>query len=65
MGQELCDSVKEACRLFSKDFPGVAIKALKFDLQKEEDGIGADWHPSPKTHRKAAKKLIAALKNWI
>lgn len=65
MGQELCDSVKEACKLFSKNFPGVAIKALKFDLQKEEDGIGADWHPSPKTHRKAAKKLIAALKNWI
>ena len=65
MGQELCDSVKEACRLFSKDFPGVAIKALKFDLQKEEDGIGADWHPSAVTHKKAAKKLTAALKDWI
>ncbi len=65
MGQELCDSVKEACKLFSKDFPSVQIKSLKFDMQKEEDGIGADWHPSPKTHRKAAKKLIAALKDWI
>ena len=65
MGQELCDSVKEACKLFSKDFPAVPVKTVRFDLQKEEDGIGADWHPSPKTHRKAAKKLIAALKNWI
>ncbi len=65
MGQELCDSVKEACKLFSKDFPNVPVKAVKFDLQKEEDGIGADWHPSPVTHRKAAKKLTAALKEWI
>ena len=64
MGQELCDSVKEACKLFSKDFPSVPVKAVKFDLQKEEDGIGADWHPSPVTHKKAAKKLITALKEW-
>ena len=61
MGQELCDSVKEACKLFSRDFPNVVIKTLKFDLQKESDGIGADWHPSPTTHKKAAKKLTAAL----
>ena len=64
MGQELCESVKEACKLFSKDFPGVPVKAVKFDIQKEEDGIGADWHPSAVTHRKAAKKLTAALKEW-
>ena len=65
MGQELCDSVKEACKLFSKDFPSVAIKAVKFDMQKEEDGIGADWHPSPVTHKKAAKKLTVALREWV
>ena len=61
MGQELCDSVKEACNLFSKDFPGVQIKSLRFDMQKESDGIGADWHPSPVTHKKAAKKLTKLL----
>ena len=65
MGQELCDSVKEACNLFSKDFPTVPVKTVKFDLQKEEDGIGADWHPSAVTHKKAAKKLTAALKDWV
>ena len=64
MGQELCDSVKEACKLFSKDFPSVPVKTVKFDLQKEEDGIGADWHPSPVTHKKAAKKLTAVLREW-
>ena len=64
MGQELCKSVSEACRLFSKDFPSVPVKTVRFDLQKEEDGIGADWHPSPVTHKKAAKKLTAALKGW-
>ena len=65
MGQELCSSVKEACRLFSKDFPSVPVKTVRFELQKEEDGIGADWHPSAVTHKKAAKKLIAALKSWV
>ena len=65
MGQELCDSVEEACRLFSKDFPSVPVKAVRFDLQKESDGIGADWHPSPVTHKKASKKLATALKEWV
>ncbi len=65
MGQELCDSVEEACKLFSMDFPSVPVKTLRFDLQKESDGIGADWHPSPVTHKKAAKKLAKFLKEWV
>lgn len=65
MGQELCASVEEACKLFSMDFPSVPVKTLRFDLQKESDGIGADWHPSPVTHKKAAKQLVKILKDWV
>ena len=65
MGQELCNSVEAACKLFSMDFPSVPVKTVRFDLQKESDGIGADWHPSPVTHRKAARKLAAVLKEWV
>lgn len=64
MGQDLCDSVKEACELFANDFPQVQIKSVKFDLQKEEDGIGTDWHPSLVTHKKTGAKLASELKNW-
>jgi len=65
MGQELCASVEEAASLFSTDFPSVPVKTLRFDLQKESDGIGADWHPSAKTHKKAAKRLVKELKGWL
>ena len=64
MGQELCASVEEAVNLFSKDFPAVQIKSVKFPVQEEADGIAADWHPSAVTHKKAATQLAAALKNW-
>ena len=62
MGEALNDSVKEAVELFKKDFPSVTAKAVLFTQQLESDGIGADWHPSPVTHKKAAATLTAALR---
>ena len=64
MGQELCDSMKEALDLFHKDFPAVPVKYVKFPVQDAADGIGADWHPSAKTHQKMADQLAGELKNW-
>ncbi len=63
MGQALNDSVAEALSLFKKDFPNVKAKFLAFKEQDEKDGIGADWHPSAITHKKAAAKLAAAITN--
>lgn len=65
MGQELCDSVFEAVNLFGQDFPKVPVKALKLEMQKEEDGIGTDWHPSRKTQSKIADFLETELKEWF
>lgn len=62
MGEALNDSVKEAVELFKKDFPTVTAKAVLFTQQLESDGIGADWHPSALTHKKAAALLAAALR---
>ena len=62
MGQDLCGAVKEAVTLFKADFPKAEISVLKFDVQDEADGIGADWHPSAKTHQKMAQKLVAHLR---
>ena len=57
MGEALNDSVKEAVELFKKDFPKTCAEFLPFTQQLESDGIGADWHPSAVTHKKAAEKL--------
>ena len=61
MGEALNDSVKEAVELFKKDFPKVCAEFLPFTQQLEADGIGADWHPSALTHKKAAEKLISLI----
>lgn len=64
MGQLLCDSVEEALSLFKKDFPSVKTKNVKFPQQLDEDGIGADWHPSAKTHLKISEILYKEISNW-
>ena len=61
MGEALNDSVKEAVELFKKDFPKTCAEFLPFTQQLESDGIGADWHPSAVTHKKAAEKLISLI----
>ena len=63
MGEALNSSVVEAVELFKKDFPKVRADYLLFTEQKPEDGIGADWHPSPVTHKKAAALLTEKIKS--
>ena len=62
MGEALNESVAEAVELFKKDFPAVKAKAVLFKEQLESDGIGADWHPSAVTHKKAAALLAKELR---
>ena len=39
------------------------VQLIEFATQRGDDGFGADWHPSLKTHRIMADKLIQTLKN--
>ena len=64
MGSELNESVREAVSLFNQDFPKVPAKVVLFPVQDEKDGIGADWHPTAKTHQKAAEILAKEINNW-
>lgn len=59
MGQELCPQVENAVAELNKT--DKKIFSVRFDVQLEEDGIGAEMHPSLKTHRKMADKLIAKI----
>lgn len=62
MGEALNQTVLEAVDLFKKDFNSVEIKTVLLKEQDPADGIGADWHPSPKTHKKIASQLVEVLK---
>ena len=62
MGEALNASVKEAVEEFKKAFPAAVADCLLFTEQKEEDGIGTDWHPSPVTHKKMAQALSELLR---
>ena len=62
MGQDLCAAVKEAVTEYSSLTGDTRICDLKFANQSISDGIVADWHPSEKTHEKAAALLTAKIK---
>jgi lysophospholipase L1-like esterase len=67
MGQDLCPEIEKQVIRFSSEKKDSDIFFMKFDIQRDEDGIGADWHPSIKTHEKMAEKLcgkIKEIKNW-
>ena len=41
---------------------GVPVRFVDFGTQAQHNGIGAQWHPSVKTHSLMAEKLTAAFK---
>lgn len=41
---------------------GPPVRLIDFGIQKQENGIGASWHPSAKTHERMGAQLAAALK---
>ena len=67
MGQNLCmEEARQAAR-FAKAHPEVRIAYLVLPEQNAADGIGADSHPSKRTHQKTAAVLtqkIEEFMNW-
>ena len=63
MGAELYNEIEQVVEKYSKDSGDKNVYSMKFDQQNMElDGIAADWHPSEKTHEKAATKLTEEIK---
>lgn len=62
MGQDLCQAVEAAAEAYKNETGDEKISVLKFNVQSSADGIAADWHPTEKTHAKAAAKLTAKIK---
>ncbi len=66
MGQQLCPEIKrqvERLRAEGED----KLYYMPFEVQREEDGIGTDWHPNLVTHKKMAARLeneIRRIMGW-
>lgn len=65
MGQTLCDAAAQAAAQFAAETGDSRIRFLRFDVQDEADGLGVDWHPSAKTHEKAAQQLSGTIREWL
>lgn len=61
MGGRLFPSVEQAVEEYKAETGDTNIHTMRFDEQNQADGMAADYHPSEKTHTKAAEKLTAKI----
>lgn len=57
--------IEQAVRLYRKKTGDTNISAFPLTTHSEADGYVADWHPSKKSHRRAADELSAKLKTLL
>ncbi len=65
MGAELYPCIEDAVERYIQETGDSRVYTMKFDNQNVADGIAADWHPSEKTHEKAAEKLAGRIKEVL
>lgn len=58
MDSRLNTTVEQAVSEFAGKIPEAEITYLALANQREEDGLGTFWHPTPVTHQKAAAQII-------
>lgn len=64
MGQNLCPEIERQVELLTGE--GIReIYYMPFDEQLEQDGFGADWHPTIVTHKKMAARLESKLREIL
>lgn len=65
MGDELGESMETVVAEYQTESGDTNITTMHFEQQNQADGLAVDWHPSAKTHEKAAKKLAGFLGDLI
>lgn len=65
MGDRLYPFVKQAVSRYIEETGDLHVSAMKFDVQRSEDGYATDQHPSKKTHARAAEKLAEHIKTIL
>lgn len=67
MGDTLYPCIKEAVTKYTNETGDQKVASMKFAVQAYNDGYATDYHPTEKTHQKAAQKLttyIEAVMGW-
>lgn len=67
MNQRLYPCIEKAVAAYKNDSNDEHIYSMKFELHQESDGYVVDFHPSFRTHNKAAWKLVQKIReimNW-
>lgn len=65
MGASLNSSVKKAMERYIEETGDTNVSYLSFAQQSDKDGLAADWHPTEKTHEKAAERLTEHISSLI
>lgn len=65
LGQNLCEEEEKQMARFAVAHPDVKTAYLVLPEQDEVDGIGADFHPSKRTHQKTAALLTQKIKEFM
>ncbi len=63
MQQTLMKSLEELVRDYMEEENDSNISVIELSKQMEEDGYGADMHPSSRSHQKAAKYVLNKMKS--
>ncbi len=65
MGTQLCDAMELAVTNYKAETGDTNISSMRFAAQVAEDGFAVDWHPTAKTHDKAATVLSDYIRSWL
>ncbi len=60
--EDLFPCIEYAVWWYTMENGDTNVYTMRFDTHSPSDGYAADWHPSEKTHDKAAEKLTAKIK---
>ncbi|HHT88066.1 MAG TPA: SGNH/GDSL hydrolase family protein [Clostridiales bacterium] len=65
MGAQLYPVIRNAVNTYINETGDYNIEVLKFNMQSQRDGYAADWHPTERTHTKAAGKLVERIRQIL
>ena len=66
MGERIFPAVEEGIKIYLKSHADSKISSMMFHEQDgANDGFAANWHPTEKTHKKAAAVLMEKLREII
>lgn len=64
-GYEVYDYIQQAITEYTSQTGDDNISSFRLNVQNPSNGLGADWHPSVKTHELCAEEVVQAIQNIL